>query len=137
MPPDHLLPIPKTWIARVGVIKYPDGYLGRRDDNDKISRIKKIFTNGPATILITVDGKKVVVKCEKGTDNDPVLGLYMVLLKYLTSSKIYSDLVTYIFDCHPVSYYEMQLKAIAALTSLIGAKTLDDIVEIFVSSEFD
>lgn len=123
-------------IKKLNPNAYQDTYLGRPDENYKVNQIKKIISNGPATILITTYGKKVVVKAQDD-NNDPIMGLYMVLLKYLVDSKRYSDLVVYIFEEGLTHAYAALLKAKCALIALMSYDTLEDIVEAFVMREFD
>lgn len=57
----------------------------------KMTKIKDIKLNGPATILFTTDNKKVVVKCRPGDDYDPEKGILMVLCKYIHNSNNWTE----------------------------------------------
>jgi len=58
----------------------------------KMTKIKDIKLNGPATILFTTDNKKVVVKCRPGDDYDPEKGILMVLCKYIHNSNKWTEI---------------------------------------------
>ena len=67
-------------------------------EETKMTKIKDIKLNGPATILFTTDNKKVVVKCRPGDNYDPEKGILMVLSKYIYNSNTNRNNWTEIFD---------------------------------------
>lgn len=48
---------------------------------------KKIILNGPATIIIWVDGTKTVVKCDKDDTYDPEKGIALCFMKKAMNNK--------------------------------------------------
>lgn len=67
-------------------------------EETKMTKIKDIKLNGPATILFTTDNKKVVVKCRPGDDYDPEKGILMALCKYIYNYNIHCNNWTQAFD---------------------------------------
>lgn len=80
----------------------------------KMTKIKDIKLNGPATILFTIDNKKVVVKCRPGDDYDPEKGILMALCKYIYSSNTNRNNWTEVFNI-PYSD-EIDVEKVIAMT---------------------
>ena len=84
----------------------------------KMTKIKDIKLNGPATILFTTDNKKVVVKCRPGDDYDPEKGILMALCKYIINSNTNRNNWTEVFD---IPYKdEIDVEKVIAMTIVKG-----------------
>ena len=83
-------------------------------EETKMTKIKDIKLNGPATILFTTDNKKVVVKCRPGDDYDPEKGILMALCKYIYNSNTNRNNWTEVFNI-PYSD-EIDVEKVIAMT---------------------
>lgn len=110
-----------------------NNFLKRESRVYQVDRIKDIFQNGPATILVTIGGNKTVVK--SGSERfDQQLGLCMVLLRYLYDPKTYSQLVERVFNYS--DEVMMQIGAAEmAIVAKIGEDDYLDILNTFVEKE--
>lgn len=102
----------------------------------RISRIKKVIVNGPATIIIDHEGNKTVVKYRDiSYGYDPIFGFYVCLLRYILDNEKYHDVMIAIFenkgDC--VDRKEF-LKTV--LYSHLSHKEMEKITEKFVMDNF-
>lgn len=114
---------------------YEENFIKREGSFYKVDSIKDIFQNGPATILVTIGGNKTVVKSGSERFNS-VLGICMVLLRYLYSPKIYSELVQRIFGYSDEVY--MQIGAAEmAIVAKIGENDYRDIMNTFIKKEHE
>lgn len=101
----------------------------------RIAMIKDIKQHGLATIIYSYGNRKTVVHCQDDELN-PQLGLYMCLLKYLISSKIYSSCVDYIFN-NSIFSYEKTSMALGMLLSHIDQRDFDKIYAKFIEGKED
>lgn len=96
------------------------------------SGIKKIVINDPCVILISDSGGKWVVRPQEGDEFDPIVGVWLVLCKYLFPSKRYSEivfLIDQIIEYNKVDMSSMMIKNMLAATimPILGRKTLSTI----------
>ena len=59
---------------------------------DAIDMIDKVIYHDPATIIFWKDRGKTVVKCQKDSEYDEVVGFLMCILKRILSGKQYTKL---------------------------------------------
>lgn len=114
---------------------YKENFIKREGSFYKVDSIKDIFQNGPATILVTIGGGKTVVKSGLERFNS-VLGVCMVLLRYLYSPKIYSELVQRIFGYSDEVYMQIGAAEIA-IVAKIGEDDYRDILNTFIKKEHE
>lgn len=101
-------------------------------DHFRTADISDIKRNGPATILFTDYGSKIVVKWRD--DDGPysrILGLNMVLVKYIVEKAVYHDCIEEIFrESHdPIETSR------AIIVSHIGLSDYDKIYNKFISEK--
>lgn len=90
----YLIPSPYGYIiSKYKTTPYPNA------TDERIRRIAKVIFNGPATIIVDIDGNKTVVQYQHDSGGyDRLVGWFTCLIKYLfNDSKKYHDIIEFAF----------------------------------------
>ncbi len=94
---------------------------------------EKVIFNGPATIAIYPDGKKVVVKCREGDPFDKEKGLMMNVLKKSMHFRTYNEILSSFKK--PGTAINEFYAVRAVLIFMMGEKNLSSIINKWISQD--